>query len=177
MSDQEDHPAAEEPGPGPGDQPSDSADTDPTAADIDSQFASIIALWDQEGSAAPLDERRPDPQTHEVLPNRPTLPGLPLTETDDDRFIGWRGYAPPEDDEHFDPPAPTLPPAHDATYWLAVLGICLGPLVIVWAAVLSHNPDPGWWVLFGLAVTVAGFALMVLRGPGDRDPDDNGARV
>ena len=58
-----------------------------------------------------------------------------------------------------------------------MLGICLGPLVIVWAAVLSHNPDPGWWVLFGLAVTVAGFALMVLRGPGDRDPDDNGARV
>ena len=66
---------------------------------------------------------------------------------------------------------------HDATYWLAVAGMTLGPLTVIWAAMVSRNPDPGWWVLTGIVLTVAGFGLMVLRGSGERDPDDNGAQV
>ncbi len=88
----------------------------------------------------------------------------------------WRSFLPAEDDEHFEPPEPELPPAHDATYWLAVFGVVAGPLLVLWAVVLSGNPDPGWWVLSGVSLTVAGFGLMILRGSGDRDPDD-GARV
>ena len=62
-------------------------------------------------------------------------------------------------------------------YWLAVAGMTLGPLLVIWAAMVSRNPDPGWWVLTGIVLTVAGFGLMVLRGSGERDPDDNGAQV
>lgn len=157
---------------------------DPPAVDVDLQFASIIAHWEDvaptrplvDGPAAPssADESLPPPISQQPVTGPQSAAGL----DDDDALFGWRGYAPPpEIDDHFAPGPPDLPPVHDATYWLAVAGMVLGPLIIVWAAVLSGNPDPGWWVLVGIAVTVAGFALMVLRGSGERDPDDNGARV
>ena len=88
-----------------------------------------------------------------------------------------RSYEPTEPDDHFEPPAPTLPPAHDATFWLAIVGVVGGPLMILWATLLSGNPDPGWWVVAGIAATVVGFGLIVLRGSTERDPDDDGARV
>jgi len=171
------------PGPGPESSGDDALATGPSATDIDSRFASIVAHWDEEAIDAPPDEWGPTltplAPTPDVAPDvaRWPRPGDEAADPDDEQLFGWRGYTPAEDDEHFDPPAPVLPPAHDATYWLAVLGICLGPLLIVWAAVLSRNPDPGWWVLLGIALTVAGFGLMVVRGSGDRDPNDNGARV
>ena len=89
----------------------------------------------------------------------------------------WRGHTPAEVEEHFEPPDPALPPAHDATYWLALAGLVLGPLIVVWAAVISGDPDPGWWVLLGIVATIGGFGLMVMRGSGERDPDDDGAVV
>jgi hypothetical protein len=89
----------------------------------------------------------------------------------------WRGYLPDEPDEHFEPPEPQLPPPHDATYWLAVLGLVAGPLLVLWAVVLSGDPDPGWLILAGLLLTVGGFGLLVMRGSGERDPGDDGSRV
>ena len=174
--------------------------------DVDVEFASIIARWDDEASdphidglpTVTIDTDRPEP-----LPSGPPLSGPPLSgpplsgpplsgppeptlpvhpmlsESADggEQLFGWRGHTPPPDDEHFEIPTPVLPPAHDATYWLSVAGMTLGPLLILWAAVLSRDPDPGWWVLAGTVLTVAGFGLMVLRGSGERDPDDNGAQV
>lgn len=90
---------------------------------------------------------------------------------------GWRRHTPPEVEEHFEPPDPQLPPAHDATYWLALVGLTLGPVLVFWAAALSGNPDPGWWVVLGVVATVGGFGLLVMRGSGERDPDDDGAVV
>ncbi len=89
----------------------------------------------------------------------------------------WRGYLPEEPDEHFEPPEPQLPPAHDATYWLAVLGLVGGPLLVLWAVVFSSNPDPGWSVVAGILLTLAGFGLLILRGSGERDPGDDGSRL
>ncbi|HOF63244.1 MAG TPA: hypothetical protein PLL54_02985 [Dermatophilaceae bacterium] len=102
----------------------------------------------------------------------PPLLGLP------DGRGAWRGYEPLEEDEHFLPPDPELPPVHDATYWAAVAGLVLGPLLVLWAAFLSGNPDPGWWIVTGIALTVVGFGLLVLRGSTDADTeDDDGAKV
>ena len=89
----------------------------------------------------------------------------------------WRGYEPNEPDEHFEPPEPDLPPAHDATYWLAVVGMVAGPLLVLWAVVFSGNPDPGWLIVAGLLLLGFGFGLLVMRGSGERDPDDDGSRL
>ena len=70
-----------------------------------------------------------------------------------------------------------LPPAHDATYWLAVVGMVAGPLLVLWAVVFSGNPDPGWLIVAGLLMLGFGFGLLVMRGSGERDPDDDGSRL
>jgi hypothetical protein len=49
--------------------------------------------------------------------------------------------------------------------------------VVLWAAFFSGDPDPGWWIVTGIVMLVVGFGLMLARGSGERDPDDNGARV
>lgn len=164
---------------------------DPRPEDIDAQFEAILAGWDQSAptsGSALLREldltylHRPGP-LDEPAEDEPHLRQSPdeLLDADTDESTepdtGWRRHTPPEVEEHFEPPVPTLPPAHDATYWLAVAGLTLGPLLVVWAAVLSGDPDPGWWVLIGILATIAGFGLVVLRGSGERDPDDDGARV
>lgn len=178
--------------------------TDPRDDDLDARFAAIVAGWD-ESAPTSGSERMPSasPPGASVGPQLPESPatgsagsagsagsgsgadespleppaGEQLIELDPERFIGWRGYVAPEVEEHFEPPSPKLPPAHDATYWLALLGLTAGPLLVLWATVFSHNPDPGWWVLLGCVATAVGFGLLVLRGSGERDPDDDGARV
>ncbi len=165
-----------------------------SSKDIDERFAAIVAHWDREPetpSSEPIGERleplEPFPAgpaefsghpPQAAAPGRHTEPELEIeSDPDGEQLFGWRGYTTADDEEHFEPPPPELPPVHDATYWLAVLGMCAGPLVVIWAAFLSRNPDPGWWVVLGIVLTAAGFGLMVLRGSTERDPDDNGARV
>jgi hypothetical protein len=137
--------------------------------DIDARFREIIAGW--EATTDPAAPTTPQATVPEPTPT-------PIDSFAADPIeAGWRSYEPPEADEHFEPPAPTLPPAHDATFWLAIVGVVGGPLIILWATLLSGNPDPGWWVVVGIAATVVGFGLIVLRGSTERDPDDDGARV
>ncbi len=169
----------------------DAPQTDPPVIDIDLQFASIVSHWDDETPRHPGEVRPPAPPGDQAAADVPAAapvadpnpagggatPDRATGQEDDEALLGWRGYILAEVEDHFEPPPPALPPAHDATYWLAVAGLTLGPLIVIWAAVLSGNPDPGWWVLCGLVLTMAGFGLMVLRGSGERDPDDNGARV
>lgn len=124
------------------------------------------------GERAGMPPAPPNPGPGEsTFVTLPPLLGLP------DGRGAWRGYEPPEEDEHFEPPDPSLPPVHDATYWAAVAGLVLGPLVVLWAAFLSGNPDPGWWIVTGITLTVLGFGLLLLRGSTDGDPEDDGARV
>ncbi|HMT33239.1 MAG TPA: hypothetical protein PKA99_11480 [Dermatophilaceae bacterium] len=111
------------------------------------------------------------------LPAGPERDGGGTSDPTDPIEAGWRSYEPPDADDHFEPPEPALPPAHDATFWLAIGGIIAGPLLILWATLVSGNPDPGWWVLTGIAATIVGFGLIVMRGSAERDPDDDGSRV
>jgi hypothetical protein len=164
-------------------QPQESQEQSPES--LDERFDAILARWDDEaptsGSARleGLDltfRHRPGPlddpgQRASSAPNDGAVP------PDDGVGTVWRGYTPAEVEEHFEPPDPVLPPAHDATYWLALAGLVFGPLIVVWAAVISGNPDPGWWVLIGILATIGGFGLMVMRGSGERDPHDDGAIV
>lgn len=79
------------------------------------------------------------------------------------------GFTPP-------PPAP-LPPGTDRLFWGALGGLVLGPLLLVWLVVARPSVG-GWATALAIALTVGGFACLVLRQPGDRDDDPtNGARV
>lgn len=83
-----------------------------------------------------------------------------------------------EEDEGFTPGPVALPPPEDVHYWGALLGLIGGPLVILYVAI-AEPFYRGWWLFGGLALTVAGFLLLVMRMPAHRDPedDDDGARV
>lgn len=83
-----------------------------------------------------------------------------------------------EEAEGFTPGPVELPPPEDVHYWGALIGLICGPLLILYVAIA----DPihrGWWLLGGLALTAAGFLLLVLRMPAHPDPEnhDDGARV
>lgn len=143
---------------------------------------------DSDDSKRPLDHpspprverEQPQPTSEVALP--PSADAEAKAAADDPAYLpegeAWRGYVPGEEpDEHFEPPEPQLPPAHDATYWLAVVGMVAGPLLVLWAVVFSGNPDPGWMIVAGLLLLGFGFGLLVMRGSGDRDPDDDGSRI
>lgn len=100
-------------------------------------------------------------------------PPADATSTSDDA-------APPapaaDDDEHFEPPTVELPPQEDLHFWGAVVGLVAGPLCLVYVAMARPFHSTRWF-LAGLALSLVGFALLVLRQPRDRDTDDDGARV
>ncbi len=164
--------------------------------EVDEQFARIVAGWQQsaptsgsaelaredvlDGSSGPMPPDLPAPAVPSVAPEAAPPTGLASASDDgasDEGEPSWRGYRPAEVDEHFEPPDPRVPSARDATYWLSVVGLAGGPVLAIWAAVLSGNPDPGWLVVLGVLVTFAGFGLLVMRGSIERDPGDTGARV
>jgi hypothetical protein len=82
------------------------------------------------------------------------------------------------EEESFVPAAPAaLPPATDRTFWVALAGLVLGPVLLL-VALLGRDSLSSWWAWAGLALLVAGFGALVARLPRDRQDDgDNGARV
>ena len=113
--------------------------------------------------------------------------GLPVAPT---TSHAWRGSGPQRDDvddlldavdpddDHFVPPSEIeLPSAEtDPMYWAIVVGLAGGPLLLLWV-LLFDREGSGWWIVTGLAMTVVGFVLLVLRGGTERDPFDDGTRV
>lgn len=83
-----------------------------------------------------------------------------------------------DDEEHFEPPAVRLPPQEDLHFWGALLGLVAGPLLLLYVAMARPFHSTRWFIV-SVVVSVAGFALLVLRQPSHRDPTsgDNGARV
>lgn len=159
--------------------------------DVDAQFADIVAHWDEVQSLPDKPHHTGvnpalEPDTHVNPP--PTRP-----------FVVWRGaeieqepeaeedeqeQAPAElvdldEEEHFEPgPTAPLPPQEDVQFWGIVVGLVVGPIVLLW--LVLFRPDVSdWWTLGALAMTIGGFVLLVLRQPRDRDENDpdNGARV
>ncbi|GAA1895530.1 hypothetical protein [Lapillicoccus jejuensis] len=91
----------------------------------------------------------------------------------------WRAHVPVEDpaDEHYVPPPPQpLPSSEDKHFWLMMLGLVGGPLLFLWLILFDRDGN-GWWMVGAIGMTVAGFVLLVLRQPFERDEDDDGVRL
>ncbi len=89
----------------------------------------------------------------------------------------WRRHDPAEVDEHFEPspPAP-LPSSEDKHFWTMMGALIGGPLLFIYLLLFNRDGN-GWWMTFALLASVAGFVLLVLRQPNDRDDDDDGVRL
>ncbi len=128
--------------------------------DVDRRFREIVAGLDRE-----LPPRTP--------PGGPSHlgPGTPEGMATD-----HRSYEPPEEDDHFVPPRPDPLPAGDLHFWAILVGLVVGPALILLSAVLPVLPTA--WTGVGALLTLVGFVLLVLRQPRRRRHDgDWGARV
>ncbi len=158
--------------------------------DVDAQFADIVARWDDVQS---LPDKPQDAGVNPALE-----PGTGINPPPTRPFVVWRGAEQPpapgpdepeetppaelvdhDGEEHFEPgPTAPLPPQEDVQFWGIVVGLVVGPVVLLWL-VMFHPDVSNWWTLGALAMTVGGFVLLVMRQPRDRDESDpdNGARV
>lgn len=139
------------------------------------------------GAVAPApaaEPTRPTPPITPVTPVTPVVPVKPVTPvTPADATprpgSAWRAHVPVEDpeDEHYVPPPPQpLPSSEDKHFWLMMLGLVGGPLLFLWLILFDRDGN-GWWMVGAIAMTVAGFVLLVLRQPFERDEDDDGVRL
>jgi hypothetical protein len=89
----------------------------------------------------------------------------------------WRGSQgeDAEEDDHFVPAPPPPLPAGDLHFWAILVGLTVGPLLLVLSYVLPLLDETWGWV--GIGMAVAGFVLLVLRQPRDHREDDWGAQV
>ncbi|WP_406830430.1 hypothetical protein ABEG17_15740 [Pedococcus sp. KACC 23699] len=159
--------------------------------DVDAQFAAIVAHWDDVQSL-------PDKPLQAGV-NPPLEPETTINPPPTRPFVVWRGAevepepaadevereAPPaelvehDEEEHFVPgPTAPLPPQEDIHFWGIIVGLVVGPIVLLWLVLFRPNVSD-WWTIGALLMTVGGFVLLVLRQPRDRDENDpdNGARV
>lgn len=84
---------------------------------------------------------------------------------------------PEDEDAHFEPPPPApLPPSEDKHFWVMLGALIGGPLLFLYLLLFNRDGN-GWWMTFALLLAVAGFVLLVLRQPLDRDEDDDGIRL
>jgi hypothetical protein len=174
--------------------------------DVDEQFAAIMAHWDDvafgldpSGDPHPdgPDDRGDDPTrapeaVDEVTPAAPGAdePRLDDAKADDvvedredqdhhedheDLEAEWDDDD--REDEHYTPPPPApLPPSEDKHFWLMVIALVSGPLLFLYLLLFNRDGN-GWWMLFALLVSIAGFVLLVLRQPLERDEGDDGIRL
>ena len=92
----------------------------------------------------------------------------------DDVVESWDVEA---DEPHYTPPPPApLPPSEDKHFWLMIVALVAGPLLFLYLLLFNRDGN-GWWMVFALFVSIAGFVLLVLRQPLDRDDDDDGIRL
>jgi hypothetical protein len=149
--------------------------------EVDREFEAIVAGWTP---SVPESEPPEQPATPE--PPAPTSSWVVLPESI------WRGptneepisaiddpAAMAEDDEHFEPPPVTLPAVEDLSYWGALAGLILGPLVVIYA-VVAEPFSQTLIVTLGVLAFVGGFALLLWRQPARRedfDSGDDGSRV
>lgn len=129
---------------------------------------------DASGHAARPDEPMSDADA--VAPATPAGPSGPAPSD---------GEVPPPgiveaglEEGHFEPRPVQLPPQEDLHFWGIVIGLTVGPLLLLYLAFFGENHSP-WWMYGAFALAIGGFALLVLRQPRKRDDDDHddGARL
>lgn len=102
--------------------------------------------------------------------------------TDDDQGADppaqlWRARDVDDDvEEHFEPPPATPLPAGDLQFWAIIAGMGGGPLLLLYLVFFNREAS-SYWILTAIAMSVAGFALLVVRMPGHHEDDDDGARL
>jgi hypothetical protein len=170
--------------------------------DVDEQFAAIMAHWDDvalgldpSGDPRPdaPDDRRDDP-TRDPDAVDDASPAAPLADEPDPDDAGYDESvealedhedldadaawdADVREEDHYTPPPPApLPPSEDKHFWLMVVALVGGPLLFLYLLLFNRDGN-GWWMLFALLVSIAGFVLLVLRQPLERDEGDDGIRL
>jgi hypothetical protein len=165
--------------------------------DVDEQFAAIMAHWDDVALGLdPSGDPHPDapgdkrddptrdpnaveaaaaaaPVADEPVRNEPTADDI--VEDPEDVAADWD--AADREEDHYTPPPPApLPPSEDKHFWLMVVALVSGPLLFLYLLLFNRDGN-GWWMLFALLVSIAGFVLLVLRQPLERDEGDDGIRL
>lgn len=171
--------------------------------DVDEQFAAIMAHWDDvalgldpSGDPHPdaPEDRRDDPmRAPDAVDDVSPAPALADGAGVDDAKAGeivedhsdreereeldaaWE--VDDREDDHYTPPPPApLPPSEDKHFWLMIVALVAGPLLFLYLLLFNRDGN-GWWMLFALLVSIAGFVLLVLRQPLERDEGDDGIRL
>ena len=167
--------------------------------DVDAAFAEIVAHWgdaaageDTAAPEAPSDGTTPPPRpspaapgdatsltesARTVRPARPLppapredVPQVPPSREDVDEDMALAGL-----DDRFVPPEPQ-PLPRDVVGWAAWIAVIGAPLFLLVVA-LGWQDVPQLLTAVTAGVFVAGFATLVIRLPGSRDDDDDGAVV
>ncbi len=147
--------------------------------------ASDAAAWEQIvaslRSSGPGDGTHPWPAAEDLDEDEGRPSGVPepvVAPTPPEPVVIWRGSEADIDaeieravpDEHFVPPEPPPLPRADAITWASWLGVVGAPLLLVVLVAVGWTPP---WLMVGLTVAfVGGFALLVSRLGGDREPSD-----
>ncbi|GAA4872703.1 hypothetical protein [Serinicoccus chungangensis] len=149
----------------------------PADPEVDRVFREIVAGLRGEHDAqhgGTVNPPWPPAADQAPTPARPSHRG---PTTPEGMATDHRSYEPPEEEEHFVPPPPEPLPAGDLHFWGIVVGLVVGPLLVVLSAVVPVLPPAFAGV--GALLAIGGFVLLVLRQPRRRPPfdGDDGARV
>ncbi|HEY0641594.1 MAG TPA: hypothetical protein VGD67_28535 [Pseudonocardiaceae bacterium] len=160
---------------------------DPSAADVDAEFARIVAGWEATGSS-----RWRGPEPGEATPTE-ELPVAPVAPPDPTPPTVWRGATPTplddeddaleavdtdDPDEHYVPPEPPpLPRPQPAT--LGAVGlVLLGVLLLVAPEVIGMSSQYGLPLgLLAIAGAVVWLIVRLRQGPPSDSGWDDGAQI
>lgn len=142
------------------------ADTDTAAADshgdaVLDHTAERPSSGADNGGTSPAPEQPHRPRTVEEVFG-------PL-----DGSAGWRSYSLAEEpEEDFVPSAPQALPRDDLGFWGALIGVGGGPLLLVLIAFCGDGGER-FWLMVAIGLTVMGFALLFMRLPKRKDPEED----
>jgi hypothetical protein len=89
----------------------------------------------------------------------------------------WRAHELDDEyEEHFEPPPVAPLPVGDLQFWAIIAGMGGGPLLLLYLMLFNRDAN-SYWILTSIAMSVGGFALLVLRLPRDREDGDDGVRL
>lgn len=128
--------------------------------------------------AAPPPSRAPGERSDSSAPPEASVPPAPSAPSAPSAHsVSWRAQPTPESEDHFEPPPPAPLPAGDLQFWGIVLGLCGGPLLLLYLMVFDRDAG-SLWTATAILLTLGGFGLLVARQPHRRPDDgDDGARL